>query len=203
MRRTGNAAAVATLIIVATASVAGAASRPAKVPPVCNLIVDPAGNVKSGDQSLDIVSADIAADVNNVTVVFRVAKLTPVTADVMSPTGRYYAFAWSYEGQGGRIAVQDAPTGTSWSGGAGRGVLDYAKNEIRMTVPVANLVGHPVFKPGAALSQLAAYSDHGLPAGPPGVLTTELPLTAYQDGNSASSTKIYPIAAPSCVKVGV
>ncbi|MCU1591852.1 MAG: hypothetical protein JWP11_3108 [Frankiales bacterium] len=192
---------------VSCGSVAVAAPKPAPKP-ACDVLVDPAGDeLPPSDPSLDIVSADLANNATTLTAVIRVAKLS--AADQMSPTGRYYNVTYDYRSTGlgsGPISALLTPTGDLWVNGDGTGVVDVAKSEIRISVPISRLGGHPLFKPGDALEHINAQSDLAVPATPSP--TDQVPH--YSFGASFNlfpvdrgvTEKTYPVGAPSCVKVG-
>ena len=207
---------VSCVLAVATSGVAVAAPKTKPKPkPPCNLVVDKANDLISAgivdpslsaasrpyDPALDVVSADIANDANTVTAVIRVAKLT--VGDPLAPTGRFYRLAYTMRstGQGGQLYVQVTPTGTLWQQGAGTGVLDTARNEVRISVPISRLVGHPLFKPGDALEKIVVQTDLAIPAAPAD-LPTGIGPTFQLLGDSANGPKPYPVGTPTCVKVG-
>jgi hypothetical protein len=203
-------------IAVGTSTLAVAAPKPA---PICKLVVDPPNDELSAafvdpslsavgrpyDPSLDILSADVANDANTLTGVIRVAKLT--VGDPMAPTGRIYRISYKVRstGIGGELYAQVTPTGNVFSGGDGTGVLDMAKNEVRISVPISRLVGHPTFKPGEALANVQAFTDLAFPVVPAaGSPQVPVGITAYAYGGdyTAAATKPYPVGAPTCIKVG-
>jgi hypothetical protein len=212
--------AVASLALaVGTGTVAVAAPKPApKAPPMCKIVVDPANDLVSGavidpqlsavgrpyDPALDVVSADIANDANTLTGVIRVAKLT--VGDPMAPTGRIYRLSWKVRstGIGGELYAQITPTGNLFDGGNGTGAVDLAKNEIRISMQISRLIGHPTFAPGDALENLTAFTDLAAPVLPGSPQQDSIGLTLYSYGgdSSAPAPKAYPLYAPSCVKVG-
>jgi hypothetical protein len=215
---------VAALVVAlgtGTAALAAPQKAALKTPPLCHQVVDPANDEISAasldpslpsaagrpyDPALDVVSADIATDANTLTGVIRVAKLT--VGDQLAPTGRMYRLSWTVRssGTGGAIYAQVTPTGNVFDGGDGTGVVDLAKNEVRISVPISRLVGHPVFGPGEALTNLTALTDLAYPyfAGSESVALVQLGVTAYTYGgdSTAPAAKPYPIGAPTCVKVG-
>src|SRR4051794_1440694 len=196
-------------VAVATAPVATAAPKAA--PPLCKLIQDPAHDPTSlaafnpalgvvsvpYDPALDIVSADVANNATTITGVIRVAKLAATSTTAPS---RIYSISYAMRstGEGGSLYVQVTPTGTSWQNGAGTGVLDTAKNEIRISVPISRLVGHPLFKPGDAINHLVVHSD----LTPPAIGFAPIGITTDLAGDQATGTKDYPVGAPTCVRVG-
>ena len=69
-------AALAVLAVLAGTHSASAVVKKKPLPkPLCRLVVDPSGDVKTADPSIDLISADIASNKDMLTVVFRVAKL--------------------------------------------------------------------------------------------------------------------------------
>ena len=187
-----------TLALVAAVALAAAgsgvaAAAPRSKPKLCNLVTDKGGDVTTGNQSLDVVSGDIATTPKLITAVIRFTKLAQ--QDLTSPTGRYLEFTFAYEGRGQSLAVYLDPTGApTWQKGA-TGKIDLAKNEVRITLPVDNLTGRPTLKTGAVFTNLLIRTDIGNPAYP-------IPSSFLLAGDAATGTKPYPIHAPSCVVVG-
>jgi len=198
------------------AGVAGAATRP-KPKPVCKLVVDPAGDATLGgpaaaDDALDIVSADIASDAKSFTAVIRVKDLA---AAQMSQLGSELqmqfelpgavAPAWigyntsAYGGdafQYGLIGQGDG--GVTSPTGDAVGIVDTAKNEVRMTVAVSALNELGKAKPGTRIANLTASSAQllGISPNPSGVY-------AYNSVTvDDAAGKAYIAGAPSCVKPG-
>jgi len=195
MTRTRRLVAVAAVLVLASGSAAAAAkAKPKPPPPLCNLVTDPSGEVRTGNESLDIVSGDIATDGKTLTVVVRVKKLT--AEDLTSPTGRFYELSFNYNGAGQQINAVIGAAGNKWANGKGSGTVDVAKNEVRIHIPIDSLIGRPALKPGALLTNLLVKTDIGNPAPP-------FPTTLLALGDSAQGTKSYPINAASCVKPGV
>jgi hypothetical protein len=204
---------------VGMSTVAVAAPKAAKVAPICKLVVDPANDLVSGgfinpqlsavgrpyDPALDVVSADIANDANTLTGVIRVAKLT--VGDPMAPSGRIYRLSYKIRssGVGGELYAQITPTGNLFYGGNGTGVVDLAKNEVRISVPISRLIGHPTFGPGEAIANLTAFTDLAFPVIPNGgaqQASVGVTLYSYGGDSTGPAPKPYPVGAPSCVKVG-
>lgn len=169
--------------------------KPAPPKPVCNLITDPKGDVSTGDQSLDVLSADVATNATMITGVIRVAKLA--NPDTMSPQGTFYSirFTAGSSQTGQNLDIQLAPTGNTFEGGAGTGVVDLAKNEIRISVPLSHWTGNTALSPGPPLHDFIVYADLGND-----VLATPTTFTAA--GDTATSKATYAPGTPSCVAVG-
>lgn len=187
------ALAAAVALAAGAGGTAAAAPRPKPKPKLCNLVTDKAADVLTGNQSLDVVSGDIATNTKKITAVIRFTKLAQ--QDLTSPTGRLVEFTFAYEGRGQSLAVYLDPLGVpAWQNGA-EGKIDLAKNEIRITQAVDNLTGRPALKSGAAFTNLLIRADLGNPAYP-------IPSSFLLAGDSAPGTKPYPIHAPSCVVIG-
>ncbi len=207
------------------ASVAGAGSavaatkpKPKPVKPVCNLVVDPAGDASlqaplPGDDALDIVGADIASDAKNVTAVIR---LKSVSSNGLGQLGRDVqmnfdlagaeAQVWigyttsAYGGDAFQYGLIGKGTGGSTSPtGKAAGVVDKVKNEIRMTVSVADLNALGKIKPGAKVTNIAVSAAQlvGIAPNPSGAYGF-----ASEDLDDAAGTKAYIAGSPSCVKPG-
>jgi hypothetical protein len=201
-------------------------------PKSCNTITDPAGDtfaVRSQDgegvygpqdDGLDVISGDLASDGKVVTAVIRVKKLSRTVQT--SPTGltaslgfliggsstvvRLYGELIS--GQPDRFEVSatasDAvPNTPSTFVGAATGVVDLAKNEVRITAPAALLAPYGALKPGTPLFPNEAESAtvaRGVPAvtSTPGQpMSTRGPFADIAAGGKATK-----VGAPSCVVPG-
>ena len=169
--------------------------KPAPPKPVCNLITDPKGDVSTGDSSLDIVSADVATNATTITGVIRVAKLA--SPDVMAPEGMFFQinFTGSAGQTGQHLDAQLLPTGNVFQGGAGTGVVDLAKSEIRISVPLSQWTAASTIVPGPPFHNFIVYADHGNPV-------VAAPDTFTAAGDTATSKSTYTPGTPSCVAVG-
>jgi hypothetical protein len=187
--------------------VAGTAGAVTKPKPVCNLVKDAAGDASvqpplPSDDSLDIVSADVASNAKNVTAVLRLKSLGATSP--YSVTGRNYYMQFDAPGAANPIyfSAESDATGTSYhwgdletanglgtytTKGDATGVTDVAKNEIRMTVSVRDLADLGKTKPGNKLSSLHASTTAVL-----GVLVADV--------DTADGSKSYVAGSPSCVK---
>lgn len=167
-----------------------------KPKPVCHLVTDPKGDAPpTGDSSLDIVSADVATNARTITAVIRVAKLS--NPDTMAPEGEYYAFNFTAgAGQGGHsLYAMLSPVGNSFEGGAGTGVVDTAKSEIRISVPLSYWTGPDAVFPGPPFHGFIVYADINNNVQP-------IPTTLTVLGDTATSKATYKPGTPSCVAVG-
>jgi hypothetical protein len=211
MIRLRSGVVIALLVSAATTGIASAA----KPKPLCHLVVGlkggqpsvfgpgsvpselplPYGALPLYDAALDLRSADVANNAKTVTVVFRLAKLGG--GDTTAPAGRFYNFSWVWASSGvaQNIAARITPTGNTFSDNA-TGVVDLAKNEIRVNQPIDGMLGHPLFAKGEKMTQLEVETDLANPA-------LFVPTTFTALGDRATSKKVYPVGAPSCVKVGV
>jgi len=147
---------VLALLAPAIGPAAEAATRP-RPKPVCQIIKDAPGdatyNNVPGDGNDDIVSGDLASDGRTVTGVLRLAALAQ--PDPAAPLGQAFFVRFSPRGSDKLLflsartfpsgttysfgySADDPNTGinTSYTLGAAKGVVDSAKKEVRVTVPV-------------------------------------------------------------------
>ncbi len=213
MWRRGLTGAVA--VAVCTAGVATAA--PSRVS--CNLVRDAAddgGQLIGGpgvrlppDPTLEILSADIAADSRQITAVIRVKQL--VIPDPQSPLGTIHSLsfkspesAFELRADASRVAgtqfqlwvYRSDYTGAETEAwvvsrlGDVTGALDVERNEIRIHAPLTLLAKEDQMAEGHVLSHLRVISFiEDLPGGG----------TSY---DFARSTTPYTIGTRSCVRVG-
>jgi hypothetical protein len=206
------ALAVAVAVVALTGAVQAAS---AKVAPFCNLVSDPAGDANGtflaegppgvpSEEAVDIVSGDVATKGKQLTTVLRVKKLTASSAT--APGGLHWKFFFNVgETQIFTQAVAaagadpvfsfgtiDETTGTSTQLGTAEGVLDTAKNEVRITVPVGALPERP--KPGTKIGTLAPNAGR--------FFGNDNVGTFSDSTDTATSDKTYTVNAPSCVTVG-
>jgi hypothetical protein len=190
----------------------GAADAAKKPPPVCNLLTDSPDDAKSSIakdgtyptnlDATDIVSGDIATDTKNLTTVLRVKKLATTATD--APGGLHWKFFFNDGGTNvwtqavaptaGAVVFRygqiDPVTGSSASLGTVTGVIDTAKNEVRVTVPMQSL---PVpLKAGTKIDTLAPNAGRYFSAG----------VSYSEPTDAATSEKTYTVGALSCVKPG-
>jgi hypothetical protein len=214
------------------ALVAPAAVAAPKTGPVCNTITDPAGDtfaVRSQDgegvygpqdDSLDVISGDLASDGKVVTAVVRIKKLSRTVST--SPTGltaslgfliggsntqvRLYAVLVSGQAdrfEVGSLASDAVPNTPSTYVGEAKGVVDLAKNEVRITAPAALLAPFGDLKPGTPLFPNEAESAT-VARGVPAITTTPgQPMsTRGPFADIAAGGKAIKVGAPSCVVPG-
>jgi hypothetical protein len=214
------------------ALVAPAATAAPKAAPACNTITDPAGDtfaVRQQDaqgaygpqeDSLDITSGDLASNGKVVTAVVRIKKLSRTVQS--SPTGLTAAVGFLIgggdtvvrlqavlvNGQADRFEVaaippDNLPNQPATYVGDVTGVVDLAKNEVRITAPAALLAPFGDLKPGTPLFPNEAESAtvaRGVPAitSTPGApMTTRGPFA-----DIAAGGKAVKVGAPSCVVPG-
>ncbi|HUR14124.1 MAG TPA: hypothetical protein VM097_06490 [Mycobacteriales bacterium] len=205
-------------VTAATAATAATRPRPKPLKPVCNVVVDPAGDASPqppapSDDSFDVLSADIASDAKNVTAVIRMKNVSStglgqlgrdvqMTFDLVGAEAKVWIgyTGSSYGGdafQYGLIGMGDA--GSTSPTGDAVGKIDAAKNEIRMTVPVADLNGLGKIKPGAKVSSIAVTASQlvGVAPNPSGVYA----FNSFTV-DDAAAVKPYIAGYPSCVKPG-
>lgn len=216
-------------LVALTAPVAGAAT---KLAPTCNTITDPAGDtfavrLQDGvgaygpqDDSLDVVSADLASNGKVVTGAVRIKKLSRTVST--SPTGVTVGLGFLIgagdsvirlqavlpTGQPDRFEVavigpDNLPNQPATYVGDVTGVVDLPKNEVRITAPAALLAPYGTLKPGTPLIPNEAESatvSRGVPAitSTPGQpMTTRGPFA-----DIAAGGKAIKVGAPSCVVPG-
>jgi hypothetical protein len=179
------AAVAALLALTGTAATADAAPRRTMA---CRLVTDAAGDTSSsvtpadpfGNQ-LDILSADVATNTHDLTVVLRLPALT--AADPANPQGRVYEFDFTAREKNFIVMGSLLPGGNTFgvylsdsrfeegqSGarsaigiGEARGVLDLARKEVRMTAPLEVFAPHASLSRNVVLYALSAftYRAHG------------------------------------------
>lgn len=167
------------------------------VKPICNQVKDTNGDAKGtglpvstpqSDANLDIVSADVATNATTITGVIRLAGLA--ANDNLAPSGREYRVTFQVGETVAEITAVISPSGTSWNGGTGRGVVDTNKKQIRISVPLTKL---PVrVRPGTPLKNV-------------GALTFRVGLTsnvALGLVDAARTSRTYVAGTATCVKVG-
>jgi hypothetical protein len=215
MRLYRPALAVALIASVTAAGAAGAATKP-KPKPVCNLVLDPAGDASlqaplPSDDALDILSADVASNAKSFTAVLRMKNVSASGASQLGhdvqisfdlagadapvwigyTTSAYGGDAFQYGLIGKGTGGATSPTGKA------TGVVDKAKNEIRMTVPVADLNALGKVKPGAKVSNLAVMASQLVGVAPN---ATGVYAFGSESVDDAAGRKSYIAGYPSCVK---
>lgn len=186
--------------------------KPKPVPPVCNLVTDAPGDANGAtrqkDDTLDVVSADAASDLNSFTGVIRLTA-SPEGADNNAPLGRSYYLLWNAPGAANQlylnalIPLSGAPTYTWGELVPGTGAGSYTKagdatgfiagKEIHITVPIKDLAAKMTNKAGTAITSLTVSTTYriGAPVGP-GVVS---------EADNATG-KGYTLGAKSCVTPG-
>ncbi len=182
--------------------------------PACNLVTDDKGDasllVAPNDASLDIISADVGTNAKKLTAVLRLDKFTAVSPS--SPLGRgYYVlfstpkaefpiylnvqitpdltrFAW------GTLETLPSGSGSYVRKGAATGTIDTAKNELRVTVPLAEMNVVAKLKPGVKLTDLKASTTS--------VLGTSVTGGLVATVDEAEGSNAYSVGAATCVPVG-
>lgn len=199
--------------LVAGVALAGGASAAPK--PVCNLMTDPKGDASfldtvPNDPSLDIVSADVATDAKTLTGVLRVDRFSAVSPT--SPLGRgYYVlfnapkaefpiylnvqitpdltrFAW------GTRETLASGNGSFVRQGDATGVVDAGSNELRISVPLADVAAVTKLSPGTKLTALTAQTTSVIGTSASGGLVATI--------DDAAGSKAYVTGTKSCVVPG-
>jgi hypothetical protein len=214
MTITRPAVCLAVALTLIGAGAAHAVTKP-KPKPVCNLLTDEAGDadgtflaegaVPQSEDSVDIVTGDVAADGKFLTTVLRVKKLSESSST--APGGLHWKFFVTVGGQ--EIYTQaiaptgaepffaygqiDETSGTSKRLGDAVGKIDTVKNEVRVSVPIKSL---PMsIKTGTRIDTLEPNAGRyfGSPTGSPSLSDST---------DTATSGKTYRVGTLSCVKPG-
>lgn len=224
----------ATILVLSLAAVgvAGPALAAVKKPvkTVCNLVRDDKGDEAvsvvgpgvPGSSNEDIVSGDIATNATTLTTVVRTAALAQ--PDPEAPLGQAFMFFFTTKG-GDRLwytSVSTYPEGTAYEWGyretglgglnanyvlgTGKGVVDAAKKEVRMSLPLAALhaAGANTSK-GSKISGLSIETRRVLGqgvTGSPSAGGSQLPLSGSRLLFDDASGVSYLIGTPSCVRPG-
>lgn len=198
--------ATAALVVAALAAPTSAAS--------CNLITDPAGDAHVADPALDVLSADVASDKRDLTVAIRLADLGDTAAT--SPAGTDYELtmllgettlqflAARAVGQPPVFRVRTRTSGGAdgflWFELAGpdvsdrvRGTFDTASDEVRITVPLADLARYGATRRGARAYDLLVRTWRTVPLVVDTVIASE---------DIARGTRSYALGTASCLAVG-
>jgi hypothetical protein len=174
-------------------------------PPVCNLVTDIPGDASPLNNgvsqayapSLDILSADVASNGKVITAVIRVKALTK--SEQNSPFGRQWELTAKDGNSSLGFDVYDGPFGTFFS--AGTGVLDYAHNEVRISVPVKDIT--LPLTPGTVLTGFSVSTSTVVEFDPAATLGNAFaPPGGSEDSATAPATVKYMVGALSCVKPG-
>lgn len=218
-------AVAAALAITAVFGAGGASAATA-----CKLVVDDEGDAQFGttatpsNDSLDIVSADVATDAKSITTVIRVKKYA--ATDVVWAMGRTYYFNFRIPKYDNALYLYAGtfPEGTEFgfgwldesmtpsslrTVGKATGVFDEAKSEIRVTAVLADFpkAQLPAVPRGTKLSGLKpearGYTGQNAVKRPDG-LPSSVPF--YRGFvwvvDDAEGTKSYTAGTKSCVAVG-
>lgn len=196
---------VSALALGGAAQAAPKKAKPKPVPPTCNLIVDPKDDGTIDKGALEITGGDIATSAKELTAVIRVAKAAKSSST--APTGLKWQMVFSV-GDADLFAsvLSDQVNGVTanygyFDGTSGKiegtaaGVIDEAKNEIRVTVPTG-AYSKATIKPGMKITKIGASAVSVLQA-PTGIAN----LRVFSN-DSATTEKAYAVGTPSCVVVG-
>ena len=209
MRVARPAVALAVVTALVASGAASAATRP-RPKPVCRLVVDAPGDASRQsrvrrDDSLDVLSADLASSTRTVTAVIRVKDLGATSPTAVS--GRSWTFLFSVpsaenpiyftyqeDALGGFFDWGDLEPGqggvdTYTSKGDATGRIVPAKNEIRISVPVRDVNALGRIAPGTRVASMRVETSAVL-----GVLV--------QPVDTAASSRVYVAGYPSCVVPG-
>lgn len=199
--RTSLRTVLAASMVGAVALAGGAVAAPK---PGCNLITDPAGDTTGPATALDILSGDVASNAKTFTGVIRLAALAE--SDLSSPTGiawglRFvspnselplYVLATKFRSGPAEFTYGEIDGSRLLELGAGSGVIDVAKKEVRIHVPTKGLG----VKTGSKITELTAQGRRA--TGDPNAVT----LYTNADTTDPATAKPYTVNAGSCVKPG-
>lgn len=166
-------------LLASAVALTGVVAGTASAAPSCNLIVDAKGDdtavATPSDASSDLVSGDVASDGTTLTAVIRTDKLA--NPNPRAPFGQSFFMVFSVKGAADPLFVSAGlyPTGneftfgyqgvdptnglnTSYSLGEGTGIVDLAKSEVRVHIPLAGFAERAKLAKGAKLSGLIAES---------------------------------------------
>lgn len=204
-------------------TLAGVATHSSAAAPICNLVVDPPGDVNNTiqgpaafpeDGGLDLLGGDVASNAKSITAVIRVAS-DPGTSPLYA---KRFIVDFAVAGLKNRpaLAVAFTPQGTTYSGGywgetasstGGPGYVYPAAitatgkvvgKEIFITVPLEQFAGVPeigAIKKGAKISNIKVSSNRRVPV----VLQVTGQLFTADE---ATGKKTYAAGAKSCVTIG-
>lgn len=190
-------------------------------PALCKLVVDELGDTEAPYvESLDLTSADVASDATVVTAVIRVARLN--SFELTAPGGVEYSLAFDVgrarlkfnaartpDGELFEVFSETPLPGQASSAGwtvsrvaVVSGAFNEDLAEVRIHAPLSALRGHADLRPGTVLSRLRAVASWR--AGIAGIPSESGRLSvAFTNGNDeATSTRVYPAGARSCVVPG-
>ena len=211
---------LALTVCAGLAGVTGLGSASAAAP--CNLVKDPAGDtsVLPGgvvkDDALDITSVDVATDKKRITSVIRVKKLA--ARPTSTPGGALWQVNFSandvvfsmsaHSLASGEIvytsSYEMAAGGSLYPGGT-TGVFDLAKNEIRMTAPLALFGSEANIRSGkTVISGLSGNTgvEFVIPDTPNRVFGSPILTYAPISADETTGGKDYKAGTASCVPVG-
>jgi hypothetical protein len=198
---------VAALVIALVAAPAPAFAVKKKPPVICNLVKDAtgdagvlsnAGGATTYDPSLDVLSADIGVTGTMLTAVIRVKDLTQT--DNLAATGRTWAISFANgTASVGLNAYLSTAGGEQFN--TSKGIFDYAHDQIRIHVALADLPNAKIKKNSVlrgfyVTSNVVVGLDPTLNAG-----YSFAPLGAPADSTD-TTTASFKVGAASCVKVG-
>ena len=207
------------VVVVALAVAASATPSLAGPSKACLLIRDVAGDATDqpnmtvpgvNQPDLDIVSADVASDARWVTTVVRVQDL----GTALDAPGRRSQYRFSF-----RLGLNEAVETFAYRGVDGErfavtvptegeertktllpatGVFDVARNEVRVTIPLAQASQGRKMPKKTYFTELSASTFRG--TGPAVGIAGSVGVSTGMD--SASTTARYLAGSPSCVPVG-
>jgi hypothetical protein len=214
---------LATACTIAVVGVVPASAAPAK-PKACNLIVDDKGDSAAsavpGDESVDILSGDLASNAKTVSGAIRLSKLT--NPNPQAPFGQVYFILFSVKGSPDTLTLSatlspagtqfkygyegvDPNTGvnTSYTLGDAQGTV--SGNEIRIWADIAKFPQAKLIKPNVKTTLLEAearrmYGQRFVPSQEAGGV--RVPLGGVTLVFDEAAGKSYYFGQSSCLPVG-
>ena len=212
------------LVLALLPALGGGVAQAAAAKKVCNIVQDDTGDAvlvaAPGNDSDDIVSADLASDGKLLTAVVRTAGYT--NPDPEAPLGRHYLVQFDAKGADTTLflSARTYPQGTqffygysgvnvvvntSYTQGAAQGFIDAAKHEVHITVPVSVFKDHGAkFLKGSKVTPtVTVYRMAGQ-----GVVPSQqagpvwLPLGGLSEAFDDATGKSYVVGTKSCVTPG-
>lgn len=215
----------ALLVLALLPALGGGVAQAAAAKKVCNIVQDETGDAVlvavPGNDSDDIVSADLASDGKTLTAVVRTAGYT--NPDPEAPLGRHYLVELDAKGADTTLflSARTYPQGTkffygysgvnvvvntSYTQGEAQGFVDAAKHEVHISVPVSVFKDHGAkFLKGTKVTptKVTVYRMLGQ-----GVVPSQqvgpvwAPLGGLSEGFDEASGKSYVVGTKSCVTPG-
>ena len=167
------------------------------------------------DDSLDLLSSDLASDGKTLTAVVRVKKLARTTqtspfatsynVDFAVPGGAGYATLRAILTASGdsfeALSKSDTANVPSTFLGSVKGTVDFKKNEVRIHAPLSVFASFAKIKKGTKLTPFETTTGRAHPVGLPIPAGQPMP-TRGLNSDVAEGGKVYKVGDKTCVTVG-